>query len=221
MPVIIEYAYPTSDISIGVWERSPAGGSLASAIDETSLTSDHCHAVSLPLAGDPDLPYTFGLGLLSDPGIDSGHVFDIWLGVTGFTSGKSAKLELFNGGDLSTALASAIFTVFDSSPTQFTLSLTTTEAAGISNYSNLAGRVTLLSDTTEWGLQLYMARFGVPKMFLHIDAASNSGFTSVLGGSGNYLETSGSGFIRKSGLEGSGSIISPSSSSGFIAKGTT
>lgn len=157
-----QFARPTSDVSVGVWENELATQvNVFASIDESSLgTSDFATAVSLPLAGDPALPYTFALGAVSDPIEHAGHIFDVWVTAAGFGT-HAGRLELLEGSDVR---ASLDFLVTAGGGTQQkTLTLSAAEAATINDYANLRGRITLLPDTTNWSLTLYMAQLSVPQ----------------------------------------------------------
>jgi hypothetical protein len=198
------YAYPTSDISIGAWARTPAGGDLYTAIDEVTLdTADFASVTSQILAGDPDFPYIFGLGSLTDPQGNTNHLFDIWIARTSGTGNHTCRLELMIGAAV---VASRDFVIGTSSPTQETMTLSGAEADSITDYTVLRGRVTLLHDGNTWELALYAARFGVPQLFAHLDL-SVAGMVTVAQASGHYLEQSGGGIVRRAGTETTGSLI--------------
>lgn len=155
-------ARPTSDISIGAW-RDQSGGfiDLFAAIGEASLNlATYAQVVSTPLAGDPDLPATFGLS--TAPTLGSGERFRVWLYASAAYSSGAARhlrLELLDGG---TVRDSATISVSNASPARFGY----TVAAGLTSLSSPQLRLSLMHDGTLWQALVYQAILG--SVFSHL-----------------------------------------------------
>lgn len=201
-----QYLRPSSDVSIGAWYRDPAGGGLYTAIDESgSVDGEVAKCDSAPFAGDPDFPYTFGLSAGTDPLRDTGHTLRIWADAA--PAGGAFSFALLQSGSL---IASSSYALTSGADVEmFELVLSSAEAASITDYTALQGRVTLLHDGTSWALLVDKVEFEIPSPFAHLDV-SGSGLLEVTAASGHYLEASGSGLIQVAGGEGPGSLIVPS-----------
>lgn len=123
-----QYARPTSDVSAGSWAAS-TGGSLASTLDETT-PSDTDY-----ITASGSTPCTISLGAIATPGAGTTKAvkFRAWSPTSG-----SVNVDLLQN---TTVIATWAQTL-TASATTYTKTLTSLEAANISDYSALRIRLT-------------------------------------------------------------------------------
>lgn len=208
MAYVFGYARPSADDLAEVdWQRIPAGGSIASAIDETSVdTGDVASVNSSPFTGDPDIKYRCTLaGLTGAPRATSDNSLRVWMQAVAGT--HAARIRVLEGAGLE-LIATADKTVTPGHALH-ELVLTAGEVGLIGNYADLRAEVILLHDGSSWNLEVAMLEFRAPVGFAHLDI-SGAALVNAAAEGGFYLEVSGAGLIRRAGLEGTGSLVLPS-----------
>ena len=159
----VQFARPDSDITIQEWKTDLGGTTnLYRAIDEfSSDNSEAPHAVRSRNKPNGEI-WEFGLSDLSDPGVDSSHVMRWqYRGLPGDTARFDFTVSLLQGTRL---IAKKTLVISSDAILQDSYALTTQEAAAITNYSDLRGRVsaTLTSGAVVRKVALHWFELQVP-----------------------------------------------------------
>lgn len=126
---------PTSDISnAGGWSDTSAGGELFDELDETSADDDTTKVTSGNKPGTTDT-FEVKYQALTDPQDDTNHVYRYDATKTQGAQSLTIHCDLYQGSTLIRADSAHTLTtgIWDS----FSVSLTTGQASGISDYSDL------------------------------------------------------------------------------------
>jgi|TARA_B100001778_G_scaffold314532_1_gene299880 hypothetical protein len=164
-----QYARPDADISDGDWlNQSDSNTNLYASIDESSASdSDYIYAEDEGYGSGSDIVCIIGLGDINEPDGNADHKIKYRATENSGMNAYSLKVELLEG---STVRKSVTNSSIGGSFATSTISLTTSEAGNISDYTNLRLRFTA-NDSQGGGyvLKVSWAEFQAP------DAASGGG----------------------------------------------
>lgn len=130
--VVVQYAYPVSDVTDGAWTTDTGGTDLFSAIDEVTFSdADFIKSDAAPGISSCKVR----LGALSDPASSSGHILEYRFAKSPSDGAQvNLTVTIMEGG---TVIASQTHTNISSSFTTGTLTLSGAEADAITNYGIL------------------------------------------------------------------------------------
>lgn len=130
-----QYARPASDGAVVGWVAVPAGGSLASKIDESVLDeSDYIESPAGPTSGST---FRVKLGSVSPPGSTSGHRVSVRMAKSA-AGGQQVDVTFRLVQGANTLIRTWTVVNISEAMTTYTLGdLTTGEAASITNYADL------------------------------------------------------------------------------------
>lgn len=209
----MQYAVPIADTaSVGTW--LPASGStLYDMVDE--IVADDLDYVQANAGPSVSPLVQWRLSAANDPLVSTGYVVR-WRARLQFGPiiTVTQTMRLFQG---TTLVASEAVSLFGGNTpiTEFTRPLSTGEADAITNHADLYVEFEHSMSDAAPVVQITLARLELPDAgFAHLDVA-NSGWLVADMSSGFYLQASGAGLTRVSGLEQVGIALVLDSSVGF------
>ena len=137
-----QYARPVSDVSVGSWTDEGTvdnDGSLYTSLDEVSQDGDDSYVLAAPGAGT----FEVMLDSVDDPESSSGHILHVYGESTGGTTPDRVDVSLYDGASL--IVLSEDWAPGRSGYVDLNLTLLSTEADAIVDYSDLRVRVDLIT----------------------------------------------------------------------------
>lgn len=197
---------PTSDVETAGWSATPLWSKIeeGSPGDGTTVNSDATQFA----AHDFEVALASGV----DPLISTGHKVRIRWG-RGGSFPQDGRVALFQGANL-IAQFDRTFNSAGFVTEEYALSSAQADSIVPSggNYTDLRLRITgMASGSPGTTLGVDFAEFEYPRTFAHADI-SGSGVVNAAAGSGSHLTVSGSGALRATGIEDSGSLKVPAGS---------
>lgn len=189
-------AGPISDVSNDGWTTAP----LWSNLDEA--TPNDSDIINSPVGTEiSPRDCVMGLASVTDPVVHTGHVLKVRMQAS--HAGLFDAYLLQSGTQISTWAVS-----IDTTLTTYELSVTTGEAANITNYGALQVKLRKRTSLTAgYFITCSWARLFCPSApFAHLDISAG-GLVNAAAASGNYLTLSGGGLLRVTGTETAGALI--------------
>jgi hypothetical protein len=125
-----QFARPTSDVTAGSWTTAPLFSKTNDQSDATVITSPAAVTECELALGDP-----------TPPSVDTGHILTVRCYATGSGAGEKLTWYLYQGASLIATSAATTIARGSGSIADYSYTLTTAEAAAITNYTDLRIRM--------------------------------------------------------------------------------
>ena len=164
-----QFARPTSTTGGAGWTVTGAA-SAAAATAETVQDGNTSYA-ACPQS-NLNVPITFNLSSVSDPGVHINHTLRVWMANN--LAGASFFMELLDGATVIKRIPASGSTATSTTYTNYGVTLTTAEALSLTGYSNLKLRITTTSAGGLSELRVTQIEFEVPDVLQYARPISDT-----------------------------------------------